>query len=354
MAMINPGDIDVIVQGYLDDCYIKKVCESIRTNLAGANIILSTWKECEEKAEGLKKLHLVDEYVLSEDPGGKIQNYNDKSMNNLSRQIVSVKAALPYVSREFVLKTRTDIEIVSSDFLSRYEKEELSWENKRDPQKILFDHFLLVSSFYSRNVKILPMAYHVSDWFTFGQKRDVVALYDLELPDENYYNWFLRHKKRTWFYKDYMCQYAAEQYFLIQALKRKSMSVQIPSCYYSVNGTINRESEWIISNNYIIEDYTNGSFKFLKYNPNKFFDEFLCYRSDDLETIRHNMGTLNEFGDRVKYSLYCIRTLLFRMYAFCVLGVLSDILGRTNLKKVIKKKLERGTEEAKTESDSSF
>lgn len=347
--MIKSSEIDVIVQGFLDERYTQRVCKSIRTHLASSRIILSTWQECEEKADYLKKIGLVDEYVLSEDPKTRIQNYKDNSYINLNRQIVSTKAALPYTNRKYVLKTRSDIEILSDEFIRKYEKEDQAWCKRRDHRYVLFEHFLLVSSFYTRNVRIMPMAYHVSDWLTFGHKKDIEQLYSLELPEEEFYSWFKNHPKKTWLYRDYVCRYGAEQYFLIQMLQRDSAEaikeLRIPENYYDADKTVIEESEKVIAYNYVIDDYERGSFLFLKYNPNRYFDSLFCYGGKDLEIIRayNSSGKIHKQSQKffLAYWRYILKTVLLRMYTYLVLGGLSNVLKAVQVKKIIKKLLDR-------------
>ena len=97
-VMVDFKEISVVVQGAISgkstdpEHYqiTKKVLQSIRKYLPGAEIILSTWKGSDVK--GLD----YDQLVESDDPGAVLLGeYNGvKAFNNLNRQIVSSKAGL--------------------------------------------------------------------------------------------------------------------------------------------------------------------------------------------------------------------------------------------------------------------
>ena len=338
--MIETKDIDVIIQGNIDERCTREVCESVRKELRGSHIILSTWKEDIEKARELESLRLIDEYVVSEDPGTKIQNYYSHAYINLDRQIVSTRAALEKLTRKYTLKLRTDIKILSNYFLERYDQTCLQWAARRKKQYQVFGNFVLVSSFFCRNPRIVPMAYHMSDWISFGMTDDIKLIYEIEKPDEKFYSWFASHRKETWLYKDYICKLCAEQYFVLMAMKKRNMKMAVPSKYYDLNRNILKDSERVAANNYIIDDYQNGSFQFMKYNPNRFGDSMFCYRNSDLELVRKYLDKTSVIS-KLGYGLYMCKCIVFKVVAFILLGLVSNFLRATNLKKKVRKILEK-------------
>jgi hypothetical protein len=92
------------------------VLKSLRKYFEGSEIILSTWHG--QDVSGLD----YDKLILNDDPGAIYTYPGSNTFHNLNRQIVSSFNGIRESSREFVLKTRTDIVYTRNNFWYFYHK----------------------------------------------------------------------------------------------------------------------------------------------------------------------------------------------------------------------------------------
>ncbi|WP_314908947.1 WavE lipopolysaccharide synthesis family protein [Oribacterium asaccharolyticum] len=121
--MISSDKITVVVQGAIvpdEGRGTKEVCESIRTLLPRAEIILSTWEN--SNYQGIP----YDKVLENKDPGALDSQYEgrDKSAvrNNFNRQLISTLHGIKEAEREYVMKLRSDSLLNDLSFLHFYEK----------------------------------------------------------------------------------------------------------------------------------------------------------------------------------------------------------------------------------------
>lgn len=174
--MISSEDISVVVSGPIIKikdknsnyfCATKKGCESIREKLPNAEIILSTWED-----EDISDLD-YDILVISKDPGANV--------NNVNRQICSRRAGIRKASRRYVLAMRSESYINTLDFIDYFDKYNL--------------HGLHGLNYLEKRV-VIPAAvpahrhnewFHMGDWYYFGQKEDLLKIWDLPYMIDDYY-----------------------------------------------------------------------------------------------------------------------------------------------------------------------
>jgi len=186
MGVIDNKDITVVVQGAVDTKKTPICLHSIRKELPGAYIILSTWEGTD--VEELE----YDEVVFSENPGGfDTFNLPFSPKNNINRQIVSTYNGLLRVKTMYVMKLRTDFYLTGDGF-----KEYFNIYNRECTEYKIFEHKVICCELYSRNPRYIfsdmKRAYHPSDIFFFGHTRDLVRLFDVPLfskEDEEYMLW---------------------------------------------------------------------------------------------------------------------------------------------------------------------
>lgn len=183
--MINHKDITVVVQGPVqtfqdraqEPGITKKCLESVRSQLPGSRIILSTWPS--QDLSGLD----YDELVISEDPGPNVRflksDGNPQYFNN-NRQIVSTREGLKKVTTRYAIKLRSDNFLTGNSFIELQQK-----YPKRSKSHCLLDERVVVANVFTRQyAKGFRVPFHLSDFFYFGLKKDLLALWDLELfPD---------------------------------------------------------------------------------------------------------------------------------------------------------------------------
>lgn len=270
--MICSKDISVVIQGPVKREYITQCVDSIKRLLPESEIILSCWE-----GEDISEI-IVNKIILNKDPGTDIQNKHSGIMNNINRQIVSTIAGIEQATGKFVLKMRTDICLLGTEFLQEYDG-----YPKRTDEMRYFNNRLMICSYYSRNPRIIDVPYHYSDWICFGLKEDVKKFYNVPLQDKQEAQWFLEHEKRTKLYKNYLCRYGAEQHLSLYGVKRVR-DIQCDNYYDNSKPNIIGTEEYLV-NNFIIFDYKDTTIRFLKYNPNRYGDSLTLYDSSDWKLL---------------------------------------------------------------------
>ena len=298
--MIKSSEISILFQGAVDKVNTPKALKSIRKLLPESEIIISTW-------EGTATESLdCDVIVLNEDPGGFQDQFNSCFCNNTLRQIVSAQTGLKRVTRKYVIKMRMDLILKSCNFLKYYD----SFPD-RDPNYIIFHHRIIACSFFSKKFcstkfENQPLPFHLSDWFVFGEVKDIQDLYNIPLPAEPSNSWYMSTHPYSGQNIDLLRashQYAPEQYIFYKACKNKFPEIKFDH-YLDYNADNIFMSEKIIANNCII------------LNPNQF--RFICGKeqagSDRYklwsqfpgiipETLERGLYTYNTFVN--DYKRYC-------------------------------------------------
>lgn len=314
---ISPEDISVVVQGPVDK-YTRQCLESIRKILPEAEIILSIWEEDAPKVYNLE----FDILVVSADPGGYRLNTENLVINNVNRQILGVKAGLNKVQRKYTLKFRTNMDLVHSYFLEHYIRYGFNAEH--------FEQALLILDYYTRNPRVVPLPYHISDWILFGLTRDIKRFYSsvsLQSEDEGLY--YLNRNNQSPIFKYVLARYTPEQHILYSFLKKKE---NISFFEYFDNSSENIfKTEKFIIRNLIILNLKNSGMRFLKYSPNRFFEYSTLISETDWKYLR----LINENNIWVKvlyFAICCIRKFIF----FYLRGSIVKIIRRLRMADIIK------------------
>lgn len=247
---IDSKDISVIVQGHVkgtrddpdEERWTYQSLSSVRKHLPDAELILSTFKECD--VEGLP----FDILVKSDDPGFLDLGEVNRLVGNTNRQIVSTLAGLKKAGRKYALKMRYDLVLDGSHFLNYHD----DFPARIEEWKFLKKRIISCTSvsFNPRKKFVVPFA--PSDWFHFGLTEDVTSLWDIPVipePDEKKDPDNPNGTKKE--YRD-IHRYAAEQYIWISFLRK---FVEI-NCRYSndlFDGSLDKTDMSIVNNIILLE-----------------------------------------------------------------------------------------------------
>lgn len=177
--------ISVVVQGplYLSEAdprgsrLTQRCLASVRQQLPGATLILSTWEGAEH--QGLD----YDQLVLNPDPGPTVIKFTRKDQPypvNINRQVVSTANGLKAVTTPYAIKLRSDNLLTRNDFVCLPQRFE-----RRDPQYSLFRQRVIAANLVAKEYtqgKAIP--FFPSDFFHFGLTEDLLALWDLPLWED--------------------------------------------------------------------------------------------------------------------------------------------------------------------------
>lgn len=320
--MVNSKDISVIIQGEIHKEYTVKCIKSIRHYLPESEIILSTWENSQYDELDYDRL------VLSKDPGNVIQNKNSGISNNLNRQLISSRAGIRCSERTYVLKLRTDTALESTEFLKLFEKYSESSNESR-----YFEKPILICSFFSRNPRIVPLPYHYSDWVQFGAKKDILQYYEIPLQTADEALWFENRKRNSWIYRGHLGRYTAEQHIVLNNVRK----VQAVNCsnYYDNSHLNIINTERFLADNFVVFDYGKSSIRFMKYNPDRYWDAVTLYKHKDWKLL-YNRYVLKNPGD-FRWMLYMVKCVMMHMISLVLFGILPIVFDKFHIKEKIRR-----------------
>jgi hypothetical protein len=202
-------EISVVVQGPVYENLTARVLRSVREQLPGSELILSTWAN--SQIEGLE----YDQLVLSDDPGGYQQPHDPRYFYNVNRQIVSSAAGLRAAGRRFAVKMRSDMLLRRTGFLdyfNRYPKRHLDYA--------LFAQRVITP--VGVNPERGCSLFMPNDWFSFGLTTDVLCLWELPLaPEPETSRYFGIHPEENRLGEADLNRFNPEQYIWVHCLSKK-------------------------------------------------------------------------------------------------------------------------------------
>jgi len=251
-----PADqVSFVLQGPIGSS-TKGCVESIRRHFPGAEIVVSTWQGSDADSLG------ADAVIYSVDPGGLEAGavVGGGFVTNLNRQIVSARAGLERSTREWVVKTRTDIEWLGDGFLEAL----VSYPAHGDSH--ILKERIVACTRVSVDSRRAPYAMHVSDWVHAGRRDDVLRLWSAPLVDEEFAQYFatrdLPSSANLWG-RGWYLRYAPEQYLLVNLVRNAGHPV--PEHIWDVSRELTVETEKILADNFILLEPDEFALRFTKY-----------------------------------------------------------------------------------------
>jgi hypothetical protein len=139
----------------------REVLMSIRKYFPASEIVLSTW-------EGSDTTDLIyDKLVLNEDPGSIVVPHIERPYNH-NRLVKSSSAGIFVATKEFIVKTRTDVLFESDSLLNL-----LSLITPIEGPYTIFSNYLLSTNYYVRNPLRINLLFHSSDIVLAGKREDI-------------------------------------------------------------------------------------------------------------------------------------------------------------------------------------
>lgn len=204
---ISSKELSIVVQGPIYDVLesggsTNECLLQLRENFPYSQIILSTW-ETENVSPSLVKI--VDKIVLNKDPGDETPPPAKRL--NINRQILSTNAALDFVNRAFVLKTRTDILIKSEAVLQYFNQYNDSSFGK-----------VLVYNFSFRDPrKSVKVPWWICDYIYLAKTKTIKHIYQVDLFNKDDFSYNLQKDNlRNPFANDVVSRFNPEVYLGIQ------------------------------------------------------------------------------------------------------------------------------------------
>ena len=252
------------------------VLKSLRKYFEGAEIILSTWRD--QDVSGLD----YDKLILNDDPGATYTYPGSNTFHNLNRQIVSTFNGIRESSREFVLKTRTDLVYTRNNFWNYYHK-----FYKQNSLFKISDNKIIVANITSVNPnKDLKLPFHPCDWIYFGKNQDLFDLFNVPLSkDDLEINYFV-HNAFPSNHPNHLHthRFTSESYLWLNYCKRKFHFTMNHLC--DINQETIDLSEKLFGSNLIILNQEQIAFYSFK-NRFNFGENYI--------NLKNNMYTYSEY-----------------------------------------------------------
>ncbi|MEW4562454.1 WavE lipopolysaccharide synthesis family protein [Bremerella sp. JC770] len=189
----------------------RQALESARRVFPDSEIILSTWQGTD--VDSLP----FDKVVFSPDPGGFpiATGVPDWPLNNVNRQLLSTLAGLKQASGIYAMKLRSDFALTNSEFCSYFGKYKSPGRGMQ-----FVEERVLSCSIYARNPRLRRhnrFCMHPSDFFFFGNREDLLRIFDRPLVTVEDQTWFHERPDRRALlpedpqYDTYLARYCPEQ-----------------------------------------------------------------------------------------------------------------------------------------------
>jgi len=256
--MLPSDELSVVLQGPVfgseaepaEERLTERAIQSIRRHLPRAEVILSTWEGADVR--GLAP----DVTLFNSDPGVFVHQFKKSRMdNNVNRQIVSTLAGIRAASRPYVLKLRSDCEIIHPGFLRFWKMYQ-----ERAPELAVFENRILCGELFARDPVLVSYLYHPSDIFHFGTHGDMLRCWDIPLaPAEETVAWRNNCENRPWYDKRWpTVRYVPEQYLWITALRKAGHPDALDYCQQMSRQMLERSELSIVNNFAIIPERSLG------------------------------------------------------------------------------------------------
>lgn len=318
--MLKLTEVSVIVQGAISKEYTPRCLASVRSTMPNAEIILSVAVGSDYRGLDYDKL------VLTKDPGTYLMDEKNNVYNNVNRQIASTTAGLKASERKYALKFRTDIELKGIEWLKYFKQ----FDSECPPTK--FENRVIVCDFYTRNPRIFPVPYHLSDWIMFGNRIDLLKYFDVGMLPEKDAMWFRNNPKKSLCFEHMLSRYVPEQYFCVNFYKQ----FEAISCenYYDNSVKNIKNTERFFAENTVVLDYRSQlAIEFKKYDPNRYFDKPTLISFDDWK-ILYKKYCKNRADHLWKY--YLIKNIVKKKIFFVWRRYIVLILKKLYLKETFK------------------
>lgn len=322
-AQIAPELCSVVIQGPLyrrlaPNRGIESCIASIRQHLPGAEIVVSTWPT--EDIEGLD----ADVIVVSDDPGPM----HDCSGNilNTNRQLVSTSAGIRASTRPYVMKFRSDHNLVSSEIASLSEYAEVS------PAGRIFIQPITVTNLFIRDPSRIPLLYHLSDLVMFGRREDMLKYWGGEVfKYEEIFNPSPRLNPFGNYYGYSAVKHNPEQALMIGLLQRHGIDVELQHpCEVTTRDLDLWES--VLYCDFTVIDWEKSGVDFPERFKHNGYSMHTVYKASGIERVA-NLGRVGRLLRRAhvfinQYFLNCFRFQWWVAFATIVLYSASPLLAR--------------------------
>ena len=219
------------------------------------------------------------------------------------------------------------MDLIHTEFLNYYKR----YCSKAE----YFTQSLLVLDYYTRNPRVVPMSYHISDWILFGLTKDINKFYsNVSLQSEKDGLYYLKQHNHSPIFKHVLARLAPEQHIICSFLKQYK-DIQITEYFDSSSESI-FETENLLVDNFIIMNLKNSGIRFLKYSPNQFFEYSTLINQADWQCLC--LIKKNNVWAKILYYIRCkIRKFNFFYLRASIVKLIRILHLKNSVKKLIRR-----------------
>jgi hypothetical protein len=180
-AVERPGGVSIVLQGPLDRASIADVaarCAEWRRLFPMAQLVCAVSSHDGTDTGMIERR--CDVFVrAAEEPALPPIKTDSPGPNNVNRMIATARAGIAQASGRYVLRIRSDLLLRDRSFVALYD------EGNACPRGdwALFEQRVLIPEVFTLNPFTLSrMPFHYSDWFHFGLRDDVAAIWEAAWP----------------------------------------------------------------------------------------------------------------------------------------------------------------------------
>lgn len=321
--MILNKHISIIVQGPIlthsllnvTEQMTLLVCQRLKQLFPESELILSTWEG--ENVSGIP----YDKLILNPDPGAVWFNYhNHNDINNCNRLIVSTLKGIQAATRPYVLKVRSDLFLVSSNFLNYFDQFSVYNEELRFVKSRILAFSMWSIRGHKTPTFTMPKPYHISDWAYFGYKEDLLNLYDVPLIEEpNFSQWFLTNCKPFADVAPHVLWKMSPEQHITSSFLKKHTPIQFEHTTDVTHENMSQSSK-LLMNNFVVLDQTQFFFISLKHFCFQFSrqnHEWFIYHNTWLKDYSHYIST-HSLTKKISYSKEILKRkiMIYTIYSF--------------------------------------
>lgn len=243
-----------------------------RRLLPRSRCVLSTWAD-----SAVRNLD-VDQVVLSKDPGGLpgIKRRDGAALpNNVNRQLLSTRRGLQHARTRYAIKIRTDCALEKASFLQVYERFLEAGGRSR----------ILTSSLFTIDPSMFEqLAYHVSDWFQFGETAALQTYWSgpfMSHRDAVYYETHPHAAHSTFMDRRFRSRLAVEQFVAVHYAAHGGYP--IPSYHNDLRKEVVEGYRRCLAEQFLILDPWDMGLRFSKYDwaYQSSFQQLNCFLAVD-------------------------------------------------------------------------
>lgn len=258
--IVTDAEITFVVCGKTNsegEFTVRRCLSSVKRFYPRAGIILCLIKGEDSVDSDLRAM--CNEVIEISRPKNEEKSYiflSGEKYNSLNLQSYMLNIGLQRVKTRYAARLRTDCCFYNDSFLAYYNKWNCVMRRYSEDYR-LFKERILAFDCYTYDTRKLGgrYSYALSDIFIFGLTKDLINLWDGHKEHWKTFNYFKDKNNEKLYNPDgFAHQYIAEEYFLLNTIKKAKLRTRKPKWYCDNNEDYVWQTEKIYASNIVVGD----------------------------------------------------------------------------------------------------